>query len=65
MRSKYTVNISYIQYLCRPQWPRGIRRGSATASLLGMRVEFLRGHGCLSVVSVLCVFCQVEDSASG
>jgi hypothetical protein len=38
----------------RSQWPRGLRRGSATAGLLGLRVR---------VVSIVC--CQVEVSASG
>ena len=36
----------------RSQWPRGLRR----------RYVAHRGHGCLSVVSVVC--CQVEISAT-
>jgi hypothetical protein len=43
-------------YVCRSQWPRGLRRGSAAARLLGL------WHGCLSLVSV--VWCQVEVSAT-
>jgi hypothetical protein len=49
--------------MCRSQWQRGLRRGFATARLLGLRVRILRGHGCLSLVNVEC--CQVEVSASG
>jgi hypothetical protein len=44
-------------------WPRGLRRRLAVAGLLGFRVLFRRGHGCLSVVSVVC--CQVEVCVSG
>jgi hypothetical protein len=45
-------------------WPRGLRRESAAARLLGLRVRIPPGgHGHLSVVSVVC--CQVEVSASG
>jgi hypothetical protein len=47
----------------RSQWPRGLRRGSAAARLLGLWVRILLGHGCLSVVCGVC--CQVEVSASG
>jgi hypothetical protein len=50
------------QYLDRCQWPRGLRRGSAAARLLGLWVRIPPGHGCLSVVSVVC--CQVDVSAS-
>jgi hypothetical protein len=45
----------------RFQWPRGIKRGSAATRFLGF--ESRRGHGCQSLVSVVC--CQVEVSASG
>ena len=55
--------VSSVIYIClvvhifgRSQWPRGLRRGSVAALLR-------RGHGCLSVVSVVC--CQVEVSATG
>jgi hypothetical protein len=47
----------------RSQWPGGLRHGSAAARLLGLWVRIRRGHGCLSVVNVVC--CQVEVSASG
>ena len=43
------------------QWPRGLRRRSTAARLLRPWVRIPPGHGCLSVVSVLC--CQVEVSA--
>ena len=38
------------------QWPRGLRRGSSAARLLGLWVRIPPGHGRLSVVSVVC--CQ-------
>ena len=46
----------------RSHLPRGISRGSADACW-DCGFEFRRGHGYLSVVSVVC--CQVEVSASG
>jgi hypothetical protein len=42
--------------------PRGLRRGSAADRLLRLWVRIPLGHGCLSVVSVVC--CQVEVSAT-
>jgi hypothetical protein len=54
------------KWLCgtgRSQWPRGLRRGSVAVRLLGLRVLIPPGHGCLSLVSVVC--CQVEVSATG
>ena len=48
--------------LCRSQWPRGLRRSSAAARLLRLWVQIPLGHGCLSVVGVVC--CQVEVSAT-
>jgi len=37
------------------RWSRGLRRTSASAGLLGLRVRILRrGHGCLSLVNVMC-----------
>jgi len=48
---------------CRPHWPRGLRRGSAAAHLLGLRVRISAGNGCLYLVRVVC--CPVEVSASG
>ena len=46
----------------RSQWPRGLRRRSAAARLLVSWVQIPLGHGCLSVVSVVC--CQVEVSVT-
>jgi len=47
---------------CTSQWPRGLRRGSATAPLLWRRNGIPPEHGCLFAVNVVC--CQVEVSAS-
>ena len=49
----------------RSQWPRGVRRRSAAARLLGLWVRIPRplGHGYLSILSVMC--CQLEVSATG
>jgi hypothetical protein len=47
---------------CRSQWPRDLRRRSTAARLLRLWVRISPGHGCLSVVSVVCV--QVEVSAT-
>jgi hypothetical protein len=49
-------------YIGRSQWPRCLRRGSAAAGLLGLWVR-IRGHGCLSLVSVVCY--QVDVSVLG
>ena len=46
----------------RSQWPCGLRRRSAAARLLRLWVQIPPGHGCLSVVSVVC--CEVEVSAT-
>ena len=44
---------------CGSQWPRGLRRRSAAARLLRSWLRIPpEGHGCLSVVSVVC--CQLE-----
>jgi len=48
---------------CRYQWPRGLRRGSAVARLLGLWVRNPSGHVCLSVAFGVC--CQVQVCASG
>ena len=45
------------------RWPRGVRLGSVAPRCWDCGFESHRGHGCLSVVSVVC--CQVEVSASG
>jgi len=47
---------------CKSQCPRGLRRWSAPARLLGLWFRIPPGHGCLSVVSVVC--CQVEVAAT-
>jgi hypothetical protein len=47
----------------RSQWPNCLRRGSAAARLLGLRVRIPPEYGCLSFVSVVC--CQVGVSATG
>jgi hypothetical protein len=44
------------------QWPRGLRRGSAAAHLLELRVRLLSGAW-MTVVSVVCV--QVAVSETG
>ena len=46
--------------VCRIKWSRGLRRGSAAARLLGLRVQISPGAW-KSVVRVVC--CQVEVSA--
>lgn len=49
---------------CRIQWPRGLRRWSATARFLGhWEFQSHRERGCLFLVSVACW--QVEVSATG
>ena len=49
-------------FVCRFQWPRGLRRGSTAAYLLGLWVR-IQPEAQVSVVSVVC--CQVEVTASG
>ena len=55
------------EWLCtiggRSQWPCGLKRGPASACLLGLRVRIPPGDVCMSLVSV--VRCQVGISASG
>jgi hypothetical protein len=46
----------------RFQWPRGLRLGLRPLACWNCGLEFRRGHGCLSVVSVVC--CQVEVSGT-
>ena len=48
--------------LPNPAAASDIRRGSAVARLMGLRVPILTGHRCLSVVSV--ARCQVEVFAN-
>ena len=47
----------------RPRWPLGLRRGSVASRLLGFGLESHRGHGCLSVMGVVC--CEVEVCVTG
>ena len=49
--------------MCRSQWPRGLKDGSATARLLGLRVRIPK-WAWLSVSDVSAVYCQVEVSAT-
>jgi hypothetical protein len=49
--------------ISRSQWPRGLRRGSAAARLLGLWFRIPPGHGCLSLVSIVC--CHLEVFAKG
>jgi hypothetical protein len=49
------------RYLRRAQWPRGLRKGSASARLLGIRVLIPLGaclSVCLSVSCECCVLCR-------
>jgi hypothetical protein len=57
-------NLFIVSYpFCRFQWPRYLISRSAAARLLRLWVRIPPvGHGCLSVVSVVC--CQVEVSAT-
>jgi hypothetical protein len=50
-------------YKWRLRWPRGLRRGSAAASLLGLRVRIPLGTWISVYCECLC--CQVQVSASG
>jgi len=50
-----TKNIKICMSLCRSQWPRGVRRRSAAAGLLRLWFRIPPGHGCKTVVSVMCV----------
>ena len=49
---------------CRSQWPSGLRRGSAAARLLRLRVRILPGAW-MFVCCECGVCCQVEVSATG
>jgi hypothetical protein len=60
--NKHTFLVSTINKNCRSQLPSGLRRGSVAARLLRLWVRILEGHGCLSIVSVVC--CQVKISVT-
>ena len=49
----------------RSRWLRGLRRGSAAARLLGMRVRIPSGAWISVFLSAVCVCGQVEVSAMG
>ena len=57
--TKNSYFILIISLNCRSRWPRDLRCRSAAARLLGFGFESQRGHGCLSVVNVVC---QVQVS---
>jgi hypothetical protein len=48
--------------LCWSQWPRGLRRGSAAARLMGVLVRIPPDLGCSSLLTLVCS--EVEVSAS-
>jgi len=53
-----TIEVAY----CRYRWPRGLTRRSRPLSCRDRGFEYRRGHGCLSIVTVMC--CQIEISAT-
>jgi hypothetical protein len=55
--------ITYYYTKCRYQWQRRLRRGSAAAGLMGLRVRIPLGAWTLSLVCVVC--CQIQASATG
>ena len=52
-----------VNIYCHSQWLHVLRRMFAAPRLLILWVRILRGHGCLSLVSVVC--CLIEVFASG
>ena len=53
----YLVGTQFCVIIHRPsrsQWSCILRRVSAAACLLGLRVRIPQGHGCVSLVSVVC-----------
>ena len=58
LNSRKSIINFVISSKCQSQLARGLRRKSTAAR----GFESHRGHGCLSVVSVVC--CQVEVSAT-
>ena len=59
---KFPLNTNCTVKFSRSQWPRGLMRRSSAARLLRLWVRIPPGHGCLSVVIVVCF--QVEVSAT-
>jgi len=62
IRTAITKNIKICMSLCRSQWPRGLRRRSAASGRLRLWVWNPPGHGCMTVVSIVCVV--REDSST-
>jgi hypothetical protein len=54
------TKIHKIQCLCRPQWPRGLRSGSAVARLLGLPVRMPPGTW-----TSLLMLCDVRGLCDG
>ena len=53
--------LKFLNYILAGQnefWPMPVAAPSAAARLLGERVRIPPGHGCLSVVSVVCYACR-------
>ena len=59
----YSIFILSTAYIRWSQWPRGLRRETVAARMLGLRVRIPPGHGRPSVFNAVC--CQLEVSASG
>ena len=55
----YSISLWVLQYYCRSQWPRGVKRRSAASRLLRLWVRIPPGEW-MFVFSVVC--CQVEVS---
>jgi hypothetical protein len=53
--------LRHLTSICNGPWARGLRRGSATAHLLGLRIRIPPG----ALMSVFCECCQVEVPATG
>ena len=53
--------LRHLTSVCNGLWARGLRRGSATARLLGLRIRIPPG----ALMSVFCEGCQVEVPGTG
>jgi hypothetical protein len=63
MEIRDLIDYLVVNDVMRPfQLPRGLRRGSAAVRLMRLWVCIPPGHGCSSIMSVVC--CQVEVSAT-
>jgi hypothetical protein len=56
------MNLIWHIYMRRSRWPRGLRRRSAAAPLLELKVRILPGAW-MSLVNIVC--CQVKVTALG